>query len=807
MKLYDLLGNGKKTLRRGLDFTRNPTIFFQRMTRLLLYRVASKTEIPGTDFIKTKGRKKTEQKRTQEKLEKYGASFKQRFGLEDQEKSTNSKNLDFPAENSTRSQNALFETKRRIRSNINTEANLVVEIPAVEIPPLQENQEIRGRRGRYRCVGKISREGEQFRLYPGIHSSTNQPVLIKEYLLPEIQFNRQEIKVCKTEFAFINEINLKSPSGQDFRIAIPLETIAPPREKRCYSILEPLGDNITLKEYIAREGALTPSQVVEFLDQVLQTLWFLHTRHFSLIDGSNQNGTAHGNLNLDTIFIVINEQSKLLVYLADLALWEHIFLPPNLDKPKISYAQDLIDLGAICASLLLGKTEIDDRHLFLGSDDEEENWLEIDEVLGRYILQLLQLKDRFDSALTARQELLRLKKNQAFDFQQEAVARPDDELAQNKSGRIQFLIITATVILLSGLFGAAFVLFNRDRSNLYGDAGENVAPCCMNKVNLPAGNVNYAAEKGIWSYILERPGFVSSSKTIKEEFQARQPLLQQYSYQGGKQDTLAAIQKGEINFALGAWNNDLPEDLEQEVVAFHGIAVYVAFSDDYRQESIPSAFNGKISIKQLRRLYTEGTENWDKPRKLKDWDIKLYVPFELEAVAMFEQLLFLGDENSEQDTKKFLDLADRILSRQRKELHQKKYYLPTTRNLIEKVFIDFEQNKTVGIGFGYLNSVFGQCAVYPLAIAKNGRKFQPYATTEHQAVTPEIDLCDDKGGYLLNVQEFHDHQYPFGYSLVVTYPKDEERSLPGKQFAKLLKTQESQYLLKEAGLVPLRSEP
>jgi ABC-type glycerol-3-phosphate transport system substrate-binding protein len=43
--------------------------------------------------------------------------------------------------------------------------------------------------------------------------------------------------------------------------------------------------------------------------------------------------------------------------------------------------------------------------------------------------------------------------------------------------------------------------------------------------------------------------------------------------------------------------------------------------------------------------------------------------------------------------------------------------------------------------------------------------------------------------------------------LVVVYPKDETRSDAGKKFAELLKTDEGQRLLSEAGLVPLRTLP
>ena len=168
-------------------------------------------------------------------------------------------------------------------------------------------------------------------------------------------------------------------------------------------------------------------------------------------------------------------------------------------------------------------------------------------------------------------------------------------------------------------------------------------------------------------------------------------------------------------------------------------------------------------------------------------------------------MLFPDEESSAAERRQFDNLTEEVLARQYKEIPAPKNYSPTTRSVVENVFLDYENNKTIGIGFGYFNSVFGQCAVYPLAVAQRRRAIQPYATSEGKPITPEIDLCNDKGGYILDASEFNSQKYPLSQKLVVIYPQDEKRSQAGRQFAKLLKTQESQHLLEEAGIVPLQN--
>ena len=801
MKISQIVNGFRRSLIRVTRLQTNPFYYIRYWLRSHYRRRLMSADIPGTE---SRNRKRSDRNRVQERLERFGASFNRRFQGSEEEQSTALAYRDSRSAYRRRPQDLAFETNRRIRP---TFSDIVVLEPSTEeIPALVATNEIRGRNGRYKCVKTVAAE-KKYRIYYGVHSSTNKPVVIKEYLLPEIKYNREERRICKRRFASIVDIDLKSIGGQDFRVVFPLETISPPREKRCYLVTESIDDNITLKQYLEKEGALIPKQVVKLLDQVLQTLWFIHTNRLRLSSSEIQNGIAHGNLSLNSVLVDVKEpqseddEPELLVYLTDLALWEHIFIPPNSPVPAISPLQDLKDLGSISASLLIGKTETDDKNWFLASEDEEDNWLAKDEVLGRFILRLLGISSKFESALVARQELLQLEREGAFDYQQELQSLTDESEPNegNPNNRRKLKIIALTALVLF-LIGWAFVFFN-DRSTMT-NADESV-PCCIAKVKPPEGEYDYAAENGIWSYVLEKSGFTSKNKNLREELEIRQPILEDYNYEGVSEHTFAKLNIGSLDFALGYWQDDLPDDLEQEVVAFHGLAVFVAFSDNYRAKSIPRDLKGKISIKDLRTLYTRGADDWRLPRKLRDWDVKLYVPFEKEAIALFKHLLF-PDEESAVERRQFDSLTEEILARQYKEIPAPKNYSPTTRSVVENVFLDYENNNTVGIGFGYFNSVFGQCAVYPLAVAQRHRPIQPYATSEGKPITPKIDLCNDKGGYILDASEFNSQKYPLSQKLVVIYPKEGKGSQAGRQFAKLLKTKESQYLLEEAGIVPLQ---
>lgn len=531
-------------------------------------------------------------------------------------------------------------------------------------------------------------------------------------------------------------------------------------------------------------------------------------------------------MNLDSLLLVVDSQynsslirePQLSVYLSDLGLWDNIFAASDSqhgsgissqalsisslqDQPQ-SFTQDLIDLGIIGLQLLSGNTDA------LNVSDVEENWFVEDLVLEAYIFCLLGINGSFDSALTARQELLRLKSSNLFEYQQRLLlpnfetsdiidSEEDETATKQKRKRDRIIIWTSAILGMSAIIGG-LSFFGIHRLLIAPIQASKQSPCCLDKIQLPTGKFSYAIDSKVWQKVLEQKGFVGANKTIKDKLESSNKQLQDYQDQGLQKESLELLQQGKIDFALSKWNANLPSGLKQEEVAYHGLAVFIAFNDDNNRTSVSRAFKGKITIEQLRSLYTRGYADNIPPNKLKNWDVKLYVPFETEAIDTFEKLLF---DNSK-DKRKFRELTQKILLSQ-KQKEQNSFYKHSTRELLGEIFNDAETKETVGIGFGFISQIFGQCAVYPLAIKAKGKAIQPLKNNNSKPISVSVDLCDDKGSYWLNSDEFSSQAYPLGYKLTVVYPKDNPSA--GKKFAELLRTKEAQYLLREAGLVPLQS--
>lgn len=669
-------------------------------------------------------------------------------------------------------------------------------------------KEIRGRRGRYECSEDIVEENEKFSLYYGIHNQSNQKVIIKEYSLCEGRYSREERRKCKEKFASMGNIGFCSEDTQDFRIVTPLETIAPSREKCCYLITKQIENSVTLREQLEQIGSLAPKQVVKILDRTLQSLWFLHSKRFRFPNGEIKNGIPHGNLSLDSLLVVVDseynssliDEPQLSVYLSDLGLWNNIFARSDDEIKHQSFAQDLVNLGIIGLQLLSGNTDN------LNLADIEENWFVEDSVLEAYIFCLLGIKNSFDSALTARQELLRLKNNRLFEHQQKSLLstseQEDLDSEQNHAviqqrNRNKFIIWTSAILGMSAIIGG-LSFFGIHRLLITPTQASKESPCCLDQVQLPEGNFEYAIDSSIWQRVLKQKGFVSANQTIKNKIESKNPQLKNYQFKGLQINSTELLQQGKLDFALSSWNDELPSGLIQEEVAYHGLAVFVAFNDENNRESIPKALRGKISIEQLRSLYTKGYAKNIPPNRLSNWDVKLYVPFETEAINRFEKLIF----DNIQDRRKFKNLTEKILSEQKQKANSS-FYKHSTRELLGDIFQDAEGQETIGIGFGFISQIFGQCAVYPLAIQSNRQVIQPLKDNNNNPISVDIDLCDDKGSYWINSDEFSSQLYPLGYKLTVVYPENNQSA--GKKFAELLRTQEAQYLLRETGIVPLKN--
>ncbi|HAZ44410.1 MAG TPA: phosphate ABC transporter substrate-binding protein [Cyanobacteria bacterium UBA11369] len=679
---------------------------------------------------------------------------------------------------------------------------------AEAIPILEKEQEIRGgRRGRYR-VEALLEDTERMRLYQGIQVLNSKPVLIKEYLLFDQDFNQKEAKECKEKFERIATLNLKNGGGQDFRLISPWDAIAPPSEKRCYLIFEPTPNNsLTLREYLAGNGPMTTQQVRQVLYQVLQTLWFLHTQRLPISNDEVLQGVAHGNLNLDSILIATNTQVTALnepqffIYLTDLLVWEDLFKPPNSKAVKSSETKDLKDLGYVSFYLLSGTVvnPIFEQPL---APNIELHWPDMNDVaLKKFIYRLLGISQPFQTAFEARQALLA-----SQVIEREVLPDNTEQPAEKvkKYSLLQILLFLAiTVIFLACLWQLiSFGLQLIRGKNEFSIVQSSSEVCCLAEVSdVPNRQVKYITESdGIWSYIMVNNSLVNYGRSLEQELKNRDPRLANYTLNNNSSNVIEDIRNG-ADFALTSFVENLPDNLQQEEVAYDGLVVFVAFSDNQRQLSIPNALNGKITLQQLRELYTtQSIENWSLPSKLKK-EIKIYMPTDSpKTIQLFEQLVFKGEPPEQLE--KFRELMNtRLISSNGKN---------NEAYILGEILKDFEDRQTVGIGFGLLSRVFNQCAVYPLAVGEKDREIQPLVQrvkNQVKPIDPTTDLCDDKGSYWPDVEAFKSGKYPLMYRLVVVYPKDEKRGQPGKKFAELLKTDEGQRLLRESGLVPLRTLP
>ncbi len=222
---------------------------------------------------------------------------------------------------------------------------------------LADKAEIRGNRGTYQVISFLGSRG-MGRLYSGIQLSDSQPVAIKEYLLPNRCFNAEETRQRQDTFVRVAGLSPADGKTQDFRLISSWEAIADQQGERCYLVTKGnLDISQTLSHYLREKGAMTPPQVREVLNQTLQTLQFLHSQKLRLPSGQVRQVLAHGNLSLDSLLLVENNQ-QFYIYLCDLAAWERLFDPPSVPPLNPKPEQDLVALGRVAFYLWVGEQRL-----------------------------------------------------------------------------------------------------------------------------------------------------------------------------------------------------------------------------------------------------------------------------------------------------------------------------------------------------------------------------------------------------------------------------------------------------------------
>ncbi|WP_375495324.1 substrate-binding domain-containing protein [uncultured Nostoc sp.] len=653
---------------------------------------------------------------------------------------------------------------------------------------LANNSEIKGDRGIYRIEKYLGRRG-MGRLYAATQLGVNEPVVIKEYLLPGRYFNEDEMRQHKQLFKNLAGISLADGRVQDFRFLQPLEAIADALEERCYLVIDERYDCPTLNRYLSL-GAMSDCQVKKVVHQVLQTLEFLHGQKFRFKAGGVQNGLIHGNLNLDTLLLIKGEsfgQDNLdfFIYLSDLAVWEGLFNPTQ-DKslPSLKKSEDLISLGYIAFYLLAGRvvTEmgepLDPRN--------EKHWGGADPQLKAWILRLMELELPFENAFSARQELQRLP-SASLALVHRKEAEPEIEPVR-KFPRVLILLLSAVGLGMLGWL--VWMLINKSQLST---ATENTPKvCCLKDVAaIPPGKFTYtSARDGIWHYVLRQPDLIAKGQKLEERLQAAQPKLY-LSYQPAEStaDAIAKVQSGQTDFAIVPLIQPLPRDLEAQTIAYDGLAVFVAFSYAQREKGLPQKLNGQITLEQLRQLYAKKVDSWVE-LGASELPVNLYAPKDKEAIEIFQQLMLNKKEDTENRNEKYFATS------QIKKLPE--------FEMMRTVIQDFESRQTGGIGFSSLSKIVGQCSVYPLALQAKGQPpEQVIVLNNNRDIDPSTDLCDKKGSYHPKAELLKNGQYPLAYPIVIVYPRDNDRPRIGEKFAEILKTREGQRLLGQTGLIPL----
>ncbi|KYC42246.1 hypothetical protein WA1_19900 [Scytonema hofmannii PCC 7110] len=671
------------------------------------------------------------------------------------------------------------------------------------IPPLPKNQTLKSQKGTYRIISNVPfTELEKVRFYQGVQIVSHKSLVIKEYLLPEGEFNNTEVSDRKEKFEQLISINLKQKGGQDFRLVIPYDAIAPRDERRCYLINEPINNAITLREYLKQlNSPLTSKQVREVLKQVLQTLWFLHTQKVRLPNGQVLYGLAHGNLSLDSLLIVTNNH-QFFIYLCDLAIWEDLFQSPTAKITTHSPEQDLQDLGKLSLYLLWGA----DRHPDNGKPIDhknEQHWSQVKDItLKRFIRRILGMETPFADAREALHTLLATE-FQSETQQAEQLIIQEVESEKKPATTTKNLLKVILICLSLGIFGSlsgrlVWSQISTAAEMSDGKTSQTAYSLIKDIINVPTGKFQYTSAKseGTWDYLMTTPGLLSPNEKFGQVLSDREIKLQlSYKSVNSLNEALNQVENKKINFFITqhASNFGLPlqdKQLTSETIAYDGIVIFVPFSDAQRVGSIPQGLNGKISLEQLRRLYSGQITNWKElDDKLPDLPVKLYIPIEKAVVQRFKEIIF---KNYPLEAERFQQLIDqKIITLQE-----------TINTLRSNILADFENRQNGGIGFGLLSKVYNQCSVYPLSVGEKGKEVQPLVQNNGEDINPQLDLCNDKGSYKPNAEAFSQKLYPFVSPIAVVYPNDEIRSQAGKSFAEILKTDEGQQLLKETGLIP-----
>ncbi len=678
--------------------------------------------------------------------------------------------------------------------------------------PLLPRQELRGRRGSYQAVKLLGKRGLG-RLYAGIAQSDGQPVVIKEYLLPNRAFGSLDDWQHRQD-TFVRMASFRAADGrdQDFRLLPTWDAIADPTSRRCYWIGRGrLGAAPTLGQRLQEQGSLDPAMVRRLLDQVLQTLEFLHQQKFQFATGEARSGLAHGSLSLDSLLMVQNGPD-FFVYLCDLGFWETLFDPDQVPGQRFSPELDLKALGIVGFQVLKGGTADPLTGQPLNWRDHKV-WPHRDPALQEFLKRLLGLGLPLENATAARQALWELppvpEQAESLDIGQEAV---DPRSRRTGLKRLLILLVVALVGLgvwrLAPWRPATLNLLETDTNRIR-------LPQLADITDVPSGSFTFSSEvPGIAhrALIQVRSGNpLVGTQNIVEQIQRpfsglelihtpteTAEIARQQVQAGSAPFGITHLMESPTGQQRGLCQVPYAETLSRCDLAYDGLMVFVPFIFARRAEGLPRALNGQISFAQLRQLYTGQITNWSQlggPNRR----VQLFAPTEEALVQLFEQRV-LGSPDLIEDFRALL--ADGTIQAQ------------GTFQTMSNIRADFESQPDVGgIAFGSISIVFGDCNVYPLAVAETTTFVNPIVpgsillARNVRSINPSSNLCQLRGQYFLAESAFRDGHYPLAVPLSLLSLRDnrqEPRFRIGDKVAEMLRSQEGQCLLRSRNLVPLQ---
>ncbi|PSN76557.1 hypothetical protein C8B47_26675 [filamentous cyanobacterium CCP4] len=671
-------------------------------------------------------------------------------------------------------------------------------------------------------------------------------------------------------FEQLIHLNRKLSHGPDFRLVRWVDAAYDRSKRLGYLITKPPEASYPLETYLAQHGPMTASQIYVVLDQVLETLVFLHNacwiRFPSLPSEQLIKGIPHGNINLSSLSIRLLKSPKpdmedqFFIYVAGLALWEHLFISPRKDRLYSTgsanevnqkaleelKSHDLHDLCRVVCRLAGATFDSDGIPLELAAEDP---WEALDDrPLWDYLRRLWNVGDL--SAQTALEKLRSLSSpddDDTLEDDYDLAHKPEDSTEDKlwRPSKMQLLLFLG----VAGFFATAGFYWQTRLSNqsttvplASPQAAQSVAQTTT--IDSP---ITYQVEAGTaWESALKTLLHQANSKTNSNEsvnynqtlLSALQNLKQSNfssteNFKDGSISGSNSVLKSAKNYdeiisyiqsrnidvglikapSLDFYADDL--GLRFEPVAYDGLAVFVPFGNLYRSRHSVGKLGQAISVDELRQLYTDDNHE----PTLRGQPVKLFFPEDPAAIALFKALVL------NQDTELISRFDRHHRAAQRRDENSLENRSSGLRNNIyEKMLYEFEAEGVVGIGFDRLGAMFNQCSVYPLAVSQANRTrgneasqpewslypemmlgldyrtpaIQPLRLAGGAPIQPTTDLCNAKGSYWLEVSE----TYPLAVELGLLFAS---QSTEGKALTQLLRTVDGQYLLSEAGLVPQMS--